>query len=73
MGGLLFTLLLIAVSPNIMKIDPDTLTTGRHLIQANALFRLENPGIISIPAGSCSPTWAPWSAPPAAAPPPIRT
>ncbi len=50
-GGLLFTLLLIAVSPNIMKIDPDTLTTGRHLIQANALFRLENPGIISIPAG----------------------
>lgn len=25
--------------------------SGRHLIQANALFPLENPGIISIPVG----------------------
>lgn len=50
-GGILFTLALIAISPNIMKIDPETLKTGRHLIQANAIFPLENPGIISIPAG----------------------
>ncbi|GGR52287.1 cation acetate symporter [Deinococcus seoulensis] len=50
-GGILFTVLLIAISPNIMKIDPDTLTTGRHLIQANAIFPLENPGLISIPMG----------------------
>jgi len=51
-GGILTCLLLIAVSPNIMKVDaPDVKPAARHLVQANALFPLENPGIVSIPAG----------------------
>ncbi|WP_291423517.1 cation acetate symporter [Deinococcus sp.] len=50
-GGLVVTLSLIAISPNIMKIDKPDLKTARHLIQRNAIFPLENPGIISIPAG----------------------
>ncbi|GAA5512736.1 monocarboxylic acid transporter [Deinococcus carri] len=50
-GGILTCLALIAVSPNIMGIDPPEKTTGRHPIQAAPLFGLENPGIISIPAG----------------------
>lgn len=50
-GGTLTTLILILGSPNIMKIDAPTVTKGRHLIQANAIFPLENPGIVSIPAG----------------------
>ena len=50
-GGLAVTLALIAVSPNIMGVDPPEKTTGRHPIQAPAIFPLENPGIVSIPAG----------------------
>ncbi|GGK25671.1 cation acetate symporter [Deinococcus malanensis] len=50
-GGLTVTLALIAISPNIMGIDPPEKTTARRPIQANAIFPLENPGIISIPAG----------------------
>ena len=35
-----------------MGIDPPTVTgTARHLIQAKPIFRLENPGILSIPLG----------------------
>jgi len=35
-----------------MAVDPPTVTgTARHLIQAKALFPLENPGILSIPLG----------------------
>jgi cation/acetate symporter len=35
-----------------MAIDPPTVVgTARHLIQAKALFPLENPGILSIPLG----------------------
>ncbi|SEJ74885.1 cation/acetate symporter [Deinococcus reticulitermitis] len=50
-GGLSVTLLLIALSPNIMGIDPPEKTTARRPIQAQAIFPLENPGIVSIPAG----------------------
>lgn len=50
-GGILTCLLLIAVSPNIMGIDPPEKTTGRKPIQAAPLIPLSNPGIISIPAG----------------------
>jgi cation/acetate symporter len=43
---------LIIVSPSLMAVDPPTVTgTARHLIQAKAIFPLENPGIISIPLG----------------------
>ncbi len=52
MGGILTCLLLIGISPNIMKVDAATVKpAARHLIQANAIFPLENPGIVSIPAG----------------------
>ena len=50
-GGLAVTLILIALSPNIMGVDPPEKTTGRHPIQRAAIFPLENPGIVSIPAG----------------------
>ena len=49
--GLISSLVLIVLSPSIMTIDPPTLTVGRHLIQSNPLFPLENPGIVSIPLG----------------------
>src|SRR5450631_1739349 len=50
--GLLASIGLILVSPSMMAIDPPTVTgTARHLIQAKALFPLENPGILSIPLG----------------------
>ena len=50
--GLLASIGLILVSPSLMAIDPPTVTgTARHLIQAKALFPLENPGILSIPLG----------------------
>jgi len=48
--GLVSSLVLIAVSPAIMGVDEATVTV-RHLIQAKALFPLENPGIISVPLG----------------------
>ncbi|AAF10057.1 solute symporter family protein [Deinococcus radiodurans] len=50
-GGLAVTLVLIALSPNIMSVDPPEKTTGRHPVQRTAIFPLENPGIVSIPAG----------------------
>jgi cation/acetate symporter len=50
--GLIASLLLIAISPSIMGIDTaTTAATARHLIQANAIFPLTNPGILSIPLG----------------------
>jgi cation/acetate symporter len=50
--GLLASLVLIAISPSIMKIDPPgTAAAARHLIQRAAIFPLENPGILSIPLG----------------------
>jgi cation/acetate symporter len=49
--GLASSLILIILSPSIMTIDPPTLTAGRHLIQSQPLFPLENPGIVSIPLG----------------------
>ncbi|WP_293911868.1 hypothetical protein [Deinococcus sp.] len=50
-GGITTCLLLIALSPNICTVDPPTKLTGRHPVQAAALFPLENPGLVSIPAG----------------------
>ncbi len=49
--GIIATLVFIIISPSIMAVDPDTLTAGRHLIQAKAIFPLANPGIVSIPLG----------------------
>jgi cation/acetate symporter len=50
--GLLASLVLILLSPSIMSVDPPTVTgAARHLIQADPLFPLENPGIVSIPLG----------------------
>jgi len=50
--GLLASIGLILISPSIMGIDPPTVTgAARHLIQAKAIFPLENPGILSIPLG----------------------
>ncbi len=51
-GGIVTSLALIAISPNIMKVDAaGTAPASRHLIQRPAIFPLENPGIVSIPAG----------------------
>jgi cation/acetate symporter len=41
---------LIAVSPAVMGVDAAGVAV-RHLIQAKALFPLENPGIVSVPLG----------------------
>src|SRR5436853_2570608 len=50
--GLLASIGLILISPSLMAIDPPTVVgTARHLIQARAIFPLENPGILSIPLG----------------------
>jgi len=50
--GLLASIGLILISPSLMAVDPPTVTgTARHLIQAKAIFPLENPGILSIPLG----------------------
>ena len=50
--GLLASLVLIAISPSIMKVDPPGVAAvARHLIQRPAIFPLENPGILSIPLG----------------------
>ncbi len=50
--GLLASIGLILISPSLMGIDPPTVVgAARHLIQAKALFPLENPGILSIPLG----------------------
>jgi Na+(H+)/acetate symporter ActP len=51
-SGLLASLVLIALSPSIMKVDPPTVVgAARHLIQRPPIFPLENPGILSIPLG----------------------
>ncbi len=49
--GLVSSIVLILMSPSVMGIDPETLTTGRHFIQMAPIFPLENPGILSIPLG----------------------
>jgi cation/acetate symporter len=50
--GLISSLALIIISPSIMGIDgPAVAAAARHLVQAKALFPLENPGIVSIPLG----------------------
>ena len=50
--GLLASLVLIAISPSIMKVDPPGVVgAARHLIQRPPIFPLENPGILSIPLG----------------------
>ena len=50
--GLVSSIVLIILSPSIMGIDaPDVVAAKRHLIQANAVFPLTNPGILSIPLG----------------------
>lgn len=50
--GLLASIVLILISPSIMTVDPPTVTgAARHLIQADPIFPLENPGILSIPLG----------------------
>ena len=50
--GLISSLLLIIISPSIMGIDPaNTAAAARHLIQADPIFPLGNPGIVSIPLG----------------------
>lgn len=48
--GLISSLVLILLSPAVMGIDAATVTS-RHLIQATAIFPLENPGIVSVPLG----------------------
>jgi cation/acetate symporter len=48
--GLVSSLVLIAISPAVMGVDPPAAAV-RHLIQAPALFPLENPGILSVPLG----------------------
>jgi len=54
-GGLVSSMVLIAVSSSIMGVDPETVTgAARHLIQHVPLFPLENPGILSIPIGFLS-------------------
>jgi cation/acetate symporter len=50
--GLVASIVLIILSPSIMGIDPATVEASkRHLIQANPIFPLTNPGILSIPLG----------------------
>lgn len=48
--GLLASVVLIVVSPAVMGIDPATAAT-RHLIQAEPLFPLDNPALVSVPLG----------------------
>lgn len=48
--GLVSSLVLIALSPAVMGVDAPGAAV-RHVIQAKALFPLENPGIISVPLG----------------------
>jgi cation/acetate symporter len=50
--GLLASIGLILISPSLMAVDPPTVVgTARHLFQRQAIFPLENPGILSIPLG----------------------
>ena len=51
-SGLIASLVLIMISPSIMKVDPPMVAaSARHLIQRPPIFPLENPGILSIPIG----------------------
>ena len=51
-AGLLCSVGLILVSPSFMGIDgPEVPEGARHMIQAQALYPLKNPGIVSIPLG----------------------
>jgi cation/acetate symporter len=51
-SGLISSMALIAMSPSIMGVDPDTVVgAARHLIQQPPIFPLDNPGILSIPIG----------------------
>lgn len=51
-AGLVSSIVLIILSPSIMGIDgPEVAAAKRHLIQADAIFPLTNPGIVSIPLG----------------------
>jgi cation/acetate symporter len=50
--GLAASIILILISPSVMKIDPPgTAAAARHFIQHSPIFPLENPGILSIPLG----------------------
>jgi cation/acetate symporter len=49
--GLLASIGLILISPTFMGIDSPEAATARHLIQAQAWFPLENPGLLSVPLG----------------------
>ena len=50
--GLAASIVLILISPSIMKVDaPTVVASARHLIQRPPIFPLENPGILSIPLG----------------------
>ncbi|HVJ46680.1 MAG TPA: cation acetate symporter [Luteolibacter sp.] len=52
LGGLIASILLIVISPSVMGIDGPTVEAAkRHLIQAEPIFKLTNPGIVSIPFG----------------------
>jgi cation/acetate symporter len=48
--GLLASLVLIVLSPAVMGIDPPT-AAARHLIQADPVFPLDNPALVSVPLG----------------------
>jgi cation/acetate symporter len=48
--GLISSLVLIAISPAVMGVDAPTVAV-RHIIQAPALFPLDNPAIVSVPLG----------------------
>ena len=48
--GLLSSVILIVLSPAVMGIDAPTAAV-RRLIQANAIFPLDNPAIVSVPLG----------------------
>jgi len=57
LGGLIASILLIVISPSVMGNDKDAngnwkvAKEKRHLIQAEPIFPLTNPGIVSIPFG----------------------
>jgi cation/acetate symporter len=48
--GLLSSLVVIALGPSVMGIDPASVAV-KHLIQAKALFPLDNPALVSVPLG----------------------
>ena len=59
--GMLATVVLIVVGPNMMGIDPpNAVGTARHLIHANPLFPYENVGIVTVPLGFLSALAGAW-------------